>query len=301
MPAFPIIDAHVHLWNPHRFRMPWLDTIDALNQPFGVDEFHAHTHGIDVAALVFVETGVAPAYALLEAQWAAAQAQHEPRLRGIVAAAPVEHGDGVRAYLEALAAIGPQVKGVRRLLQDEPDPHFCLQPAFVRGVQLLAAFNFSFDVCIRHEQLPGVVELIGQCPDVQFVLDHAGKPAIGAGEDDPWRAQMYALAALPNVVCKISGLVTEADHHRWTMADLQPYITHALDVFDEERVLFGGDWPVMLLASTYTRWVQTLDLVTAHLSETVQRKLWVENARHVYRLDEGDTWNFPARTDTLNK
>lgn len=93
-----------------------------------------------------------------------------------------------------------------------------------------------------------MIELLQQCPHVQFVLDYAGKPAIGAGEGDPWRAQMYALAAVPNVVCKISGLGTEAEHHTWTTADLQPYITHALDVFDD-GVLFGGDWPVMLLAS----------------------------------------------------
>ena len=284
MPDFPIIDTHVHLWDPRWFRMRWLDNLEAINKPFGPPEYREHTRGIEIEAFVYVEVDVAPAYGLLEARWAEDRAQEEPRLRGIVATAPLEYGDQARAYLEALAAIGPRIKGVRRLLQGEPDPRFCLRPEFVRGVQLLPEFGLSFDICIKHEQLAPVVELVRQCPEVSFVLDHIAKPDIAAGLLDPWREQLGALAGLPNVVCKVSGMVTEADNTGWAADDLAPYVAHVLEVFGEDRVMFGGDWPVVLLASSYARWAETLDALTAQLAPTARRKLWAENARRVYRL-----------------
>jgi L-fuconolactonase len=116
------------------------------------------------------------------------------------------------------------------------------------------------------------------------VLDHFGKPDVRGARLDPWRDQISRLAEFANVTCKISGLVTEADHSAWTPADLQPYVSHALQVFGEDRVLFGGDWPVVTLASSYRRWIETLDRLTSHLSPGAGRKLWAENARRVYRL-----------------
>jgi L-fuconolactonase len=287
VPDCPIVDAHVHLWDQERFRMPWLDALPAIDRPFGPADFREHTRGLNVAGMVYVEVATAPAYGLLEAQWALAQADQEPRLQGIVAFAPIEFGDRTRVYLEALAALGPRVKGVRRLIQGETDPGFCLEPAFVRGVSLLPEFGFSFDLCITHPQLPAAIELVRRCPDVSFVLDHIAKPdiAAGAGSSDPWRRQLRTLAEAPNIVCKISGLVTEANHASWKPDDLAPYVAHVLDVFGEDRVLFGGDWPVMLLASSYPRWVDTLDTLTASLSAEAKRKLWCENAARTYRLD----------------
>lgn len=198
--------------------------------------------------------------------------------------APLEDGDQARSYLDALVATSPLVKGIRRLLQGEPDPAFCLRPGFVRGVQLLADYDLSFDLCVRHHQLPGVVELVRRCPQVSFVLDHIGKPDIAGRVLDPWREQLAALATHPNVTCKVSGLVTEADPRAWTPDDLAPYVAHVLAAFGEDRVLFGGDWPVALLASSYRRWVEALDALTAHLSPEAKRKLWAENARRFYRL-----------------
>jgi len=189
-----------------------------------------------------------------------------------------------RAYLEQLVALGPIVKGVRRITQGEADPEFCARADFVRGVQILPEFGLSFDACIVHHQLPGLIELVRQCPETSFVLDHLGKPAIRDGLLDPWRAQIEQLAGLPNVVCKLSGAVTEANHARWGVEDLKPYVMHALDVFGEERVLFGGDWPVVLKASSYERWVEALDELTAGIADNARRKLWADNARRVYRL-----------------
>jgi L-fuconolactonase len=278
------VDAHVHLWNPQQFRIPWLDHVPALNKPFGLSDYPRQSAGRTIEALVYVEVDVAPHYALLEARWVADQAVHDARLQGIVAAAPIEHGERARSYLATLQATSPLIKGVRRNLQDEPDAAFCLHEDFVQGVRLLPTYGFSFDLCLRHWQLPVVTELVGRCPDTLFILDHLGKPAIKEHLLDPWREQLAQLAALPNIWCKVSGLVTEANPQGWTPEDLAPYIAHVLEVFGEDRVVFGGDWPVLLLAASHNQWVHTLDALTQHLSPEAQRKLWKENARRFYRL-----------------
>lgn len=280
----PIVDAHVHLWELPQFPRPWLDTLPALTRPFGLAEYQQQTSGLPITGMVYVETDVAPSYALLEAQWAVSLAQTDARLQGVVAAAPVEDGLQARPYLEALAALGPLVKGVRRNLQGEREPDFCLRKDFVTGVQMLGAFGFSFDICIRHDQMPMVTALVRECPDILFVLDHLGKPAIRDGRLDPWHDQVAELAALPNVVCKLSGLVTEADWNQWRSDDLAPYAAHALAMFGPSRVLFGSDWPVVILASTYQRWVETLNTLTGQLSANERHLLWSENARRWYRL-----------------
>jgi L-fuconolactonase len=284
MPDFPIVDAHVHLWDPERFRIPWIDDSDLLNRRYLLDEYRAHTAGLEIAGMVYLQVDVAPAYSLLEAQFVADLARADPRIQGIVAWAPLEDGTRARSYLDALVKISPLVKGVRRIVQGESDPSFCLRPDFVRGVQQLPEYGLSCDICIYHPQLAATVALVRQCPDVQFILDHLGKPGIKDHLLEPWRAQLAELAALPNVVCKISGAVTEADHQSWQLEDLAPYVAHALAVFGEDRVVFGGDWPVVTLAAAYPRWIATLDALTEGLSPAAKRKLWAENARRFYRL-----------------
>ncbi len=180
----------------------------------------------------------------------------------------------------------PRVKGVRRLIQSEADPGFCLQPEFIKGVQGLAAYGLSFDICISHAQLANAIEMVRRCPGVTCVLDHIAKPDIRNGLMQPWKRQMREMADLPNVHCKLSGMVTEADHAHWTGADLQPYIDHVLDCFGLDRVLFGGDWPVVTLASTYTRWVETAGQALAGCSEGERKKLFCDNAKRVYRLED---------------
>jgi L-fuconolactonase len=151
---------------------------------------------------------------------------------------------------------------------------------------MLAEFGYAFDICIKHPQLPDVIELVNRCPQVSFVLDHIAKPDIAAGLRDPWRANISALAALPNVVCKISGMVTEADPARIDAQDLQFYFDHVVAAFGETRVMYGGDWPVVLLASEYKRWVDTVDaMIAAHgMAASAQRMFWNENAKRIYRL-----------------
>jgi L-fuconolactonase len=284
MPSFPIIDSHVHLWDPNRYRMPWLDKVPTINKPMGLPEYDAATAGINVEGLVYLQVEVGPPYALLEARDLVTLSQQDARILGIVPWAPLEYGEQVRYFLEELVKLGPGIKGVRRIVQDEPDPEFCLQSGFVRGNQILAEYGLSSDICCNFRQLGPNVELVRRCPETSFILDHIAKPNIRGGEFEPWAGQMRDLASLPNVVCKISGVVTEADLANWRIDDIKPYVLHALEVFGEDRVLFGSDWPVVTLASDYRRWVETLDELTADLPPAAQRKLWSENAKVFYRL-----------------
>lgn len=285
MPEFPIVDAHLHLWDPSHFRMSWLDDIPLLNQRYGLAEYAEHTRGLTIGAMVYLQVEVEPPYALLEARWVAERAREDPRIQAMVPWAPLEFGERARAFLQALVETSPLVRGVRRLLQGEADPAFCLRPDFVRGVQILPEYGLSFDICTKGDaQLASAIELVRRCPGTSFILDHIGKPDIKNHVLDPWRDQIRELAALPNVVCKVSGMVTEADPQRWTTDDLAPYVNHVLEAFEEDRVVFGGDWPVVLLASSYRRWVEALDALTAGLSPAAKRKLWAENARRFYRL-----------------
>ena len=283
MPPETIVDAHVHLWDPGHFRMSWLDGNDRLNRPYGLAEYATATQGLDVEAMVYLQVEVEPPYAMLEAQWVAQLAQQDERIKAIVAWCPLEYGDQARAFLDALTA-EPLVKGIRRIIQFEPDMAFCLQPRFVRGVQMLPEYGLTFDLCINYRQLPNTIELVRQCPQTQFMLDHIAKPDIATGSLDPWRDHIAELAAFPNVMCKVSGLVTEANHDTWTDDDLAPFVAHVLEVFGPDRVAFGGDWPVVTQAASYERWVTTLERLTADLTPENKQKLWSDNARRFYRL-----------------
>jgi len=284
MPPVRIVDSHVHLWDPTRFRMPWLDGNAVLERSYGLTDFRAQADGLAVEAIVYLQVEVAPSYALLEAQWVASLPPQGPPIRGIVAWAPLEYGERARAFLDAAVAVDSRVVGIRRLYQDEPDPDFCLRPDFIRGVQLLPEYGLFCDLGLRQHQLRNTIGLVRACPEVSFVLDHLGKPDIERHRLDPWRDEIRELAAFPNVLCKLSGMVTEADRERWTTADLVPFAEHVLDTFGEDRVMFGGDWPVVLMASSYRRWVETVDELVGGLSAEAQRKLWRENARRFYRL-----------------
>ena len=283
MPSFPIVDTHVHLWDPAQFPIPWMDGVPRLKRPYLVADYDTARGPVEVDKIVFLEVDAAPPSRLDEARWVAGLAAAEPRLQGMVAAAPLESGAGVEDHLAQLAEHGI-LRGIRRLIQNEPDVAFCVQPDFVAGVQLLAKFGLSFDICIYHPQAANAVELVRQCPDVEFILDHIGKPAIKDGLMDPWRRDITALAALPNVHCKISGMVTEADHANWTRDDLRPYFDHVIGAFGFDRVIYGGDWPVATLATDYPRWVETVEWAVAGCSDDELRKLFRDNAIRFYRL-----------------
>jgi L-fuconolactonase len=195
----------------------------------------------------------------------------------------LELGEAARAKLEQLAK-HPLVKGIRRNLQGEPDSEFCLQPGFIGGVKMLAEFGFTFDLCVRHEQLRSVIELVQLVPEVNFILDHFGKPDVRGKKNGPWAADLKVLAAMPNVVCKISGLATEAHWEHWQPDDLKFYFDHAWECFGFRRLLFGGDWPVATLATDYDRWLATVQELFSFATEAEQVQLFQTNAERIYRV-----------------
>lgn len=283
MPSFALVDSHVHLWDPRRLRYAWLSDVPALNRTFTIEDYRRACGGVAVAKLLFVQCDCDPVQAKQEVEWVTDVAREEPRLRGIVAHAPLEEGDAVEPELARFAA-NPLVKGIRRLLQSEPELEFCLRPEFVRGVQLLPRYGYTFDLCVTHPQLANTTRLVRQCPEVSFILDHLGKPDVKAGRLDPWRAELRELAGLENVRCKLSGLATEAHHAQWTAAELRPYLAHALDCFGPERVMFGSDWPVSTLATDYARWVATLDEALRGCSPDELERVYVRNAEECYGI-----------------
>jgi predicted TIM-barrel fold metal-dependent hydrolase len=283
MNAPVIIDSHVHLWDPAQFRYAWLDSLPILDRTFLPADYAAASATANVNKLIFVECGCEPAQSLAEVNWISYLAKSEPRLKGIVAHAPLEKGESVRADLEKLAANLP-VKGVRRNLQGERNTDFCLRPEFVAGVKLIAVFGFTFDLCIRRELLRSAAELVRRVPQVTFVLDHFGKPDVRGKKFEPWATDLKALAALPNVVCKLSGLATEADWKNWRPDDLKFYFEQALECFGFNRILFGGDWPVATLATSYQRWLETVQDFFSFAPAADQIKLFQTNAERIYRV-----------------
>lgn len=283
MPHFPIVDTHLHIWDLGRLRYPWLAGVPMLNKNHLIDDYRRACGPVSVAKMVFLQCECDPAQFQQEADWVPEVARTDPRIRGIVAWAPLEKGDAAEPALSRLAD-NPLVKGIRRLIQSEADDAFCARPDFVRGVRLLPRHGFSFDLCIFHRQLANAIKLVRQCPNVSFILDHIAKPDIKAGLLDPWRAELRELAQMKNVACKVSGLVTEADFARWTPADLRPYIDHVVDCFGFDRVIFGGDWPVSTQATDYPRWVATLDDALRGCSPDELHKFYVRNAEAFYRV-----------------
>jgi L-fuconolactonase len=284
MPAFPIIDAHVHLYDPARISYPWLAAVPAIDAPFLPADLDVARGTVTIDRLVFMEVDAAPGQELDEALFIDSLARQDSRIGAIVASAPVEIGAAVAEDLERLAKL-PRVRGIRRLIQSLPRADDCLTPAFVEGVREVGRFGLTFDLCITHAQLESATELVRRCPEVEFVLDHLAKPPVASGQREPWMRQMRILAELPNVVVKLSGIVTETGRAGWSLDQLRPYLDHAVESFGFSRVLFGSDWPVVNLASTYANWVDVMDGVLAGVPDLDLRRFYRDNAIRTYRLE----------------
>ncbi len=283
MPDFPIVDSHVHLADPKRFSYAWTRNAPSLNRTVLPEHLTKAAAPVRIDQIVFVEVDVDYPQHIDEAAWVQSLAQSDPRVKGMVAALPLEQGKAAKAGLDKLRQ-NKILRGIRRLIQNQTDPDFCIRPNFIEGLKLLAPHDLVFDICIFHHHLPNAIKMVRQCPEVRFILDHIGKPGIKAGLMDPWRKDLKELASLPNVHCKISGVTTEADHQNWTREQLKPYIAHTIDVFGFDRVMYGGDWHVLELAGTYPQWVETVDWVVDSATPAEKRKLFRDNAIRFYRL-----------------
>ena len=274
-----IVDTHQHLWG--KFPCSWCAGIPVLNRSFGLEDYQAAAHGAGIARTVFVEADVDEPHALDEARWVQELSQAHPALGGIVAAGRPERA-GFRAHLEALARL-PALRGVRRILHTQPDA-LSQTPLFAENLRLLPDFGFSLDLCVLARQLPLAHALVAACPRVSFILDHCGVPDVKGRAFEPWRAWITRLAALPNLSCKISGLVVYADPAGWTVADLRPWVEHVVASFGWGRLMWGSDWPVCTQASSLQRWLAAARELAAGATEAERAAFFCGNAERVYRL-----------------
>jgi L-fuconolactonase len=284
MPNFGIVDTHLHLWDPHRLPYRWLQGNQLLNRSYSIEDYQAACSGVEVAAMVFVECYIDRGSFEAEVRFVEDEARRDPRLQGIVAQASLEEGTEVGPFLERLKAATPLLRGIRRIIELEPDPGFCLRPGFIEGVKLLRSFDLSFEICVNYRQLDQILRFVEQVNDVPMILNHCGKPGIRAGLLEPWRRQMQALAAHPNVICKLSDLPVEADHRGWTESQLRPYIDATVEAFGFKRLIYGGDWPVCIQAVTIDDWVSLLDRVFSGVSPPELALFYRNNAVGFYRL-----------------
>ena len=276
-----IIDTHQHLWDLDKFTYSWTKGNATLNRSFRLTDYQAATSGLEIYKTVFLECDVDEQFQVDEAKYICSLAEQQgAKLAGVVASCRPEN-PGFETYLQKIAH--PKLKGVRRILHVVPDDTID-KPGFIDNVNKLPKYKLSFDICMLARQLPLAIRLIQKCPDVQFVLDHCGNPRIAEKEFSPWKDWIAEVASHPNVVGKVSGIITNATAQKWKPNDLKPYVDHMIHSFGWDRVMFGSDWPVCLLNGTYKKWVQALMVITREYGEAKQRKLFQENAERVYRL-----------------
>jgi L-fuconolactonase len=285
MPDFPIVDAHVHLYDVSRLSYGWLAGAPKINRTYLLGDFDEARAQVNVDTIVFAEVAVDPGLHLQEAAFVQELADRDSRLKGIIAHAPLEKGLAVEADLAALKATR-NVRGIRRLIETERNPAFCLEPPFLEALRLMPKYGFTFDICVKHWAMTYALELVRRCPDVNFVLDHIGKPDIKNGLHEPWFSQIRELARAPNVVVKISGVISEADHQHWTADQVKPYVAHVIETFGFSRVMYGSDWTVSELTHRYPQWVEIVDDIVKGASEAERRQLYRETAIRTYRLVE---------------
>ncbi|HEY5227186.1 MAG TPA: amidohydrolase family protein [Opitutaceae bacterium] len=276
-------DSHVHFWDTSLRSYPWLAEVPTIAAAHGPGELAIEAAGELPSRVVFVQADCERTAATGEVEWVESLSSRIPRTAGIVAFAPMDAGGATTAALQALAR-RPLVKGVRHLIQGETDPGFCLSAPFIEGVRECGRLGLSFDICVRHPQLATVTELVARCPGTSFILDHAGKPDLRASLLDSWRSNIRELSRLPNVVCKVSGLVTEAGTAARELERFVPVIGQLLESFGPQRLLFGSDWPVVKLAAPYPVWLGMAKKLLAHLSGSEQALIFNANAARVYRL-----------------
>lgn len=277
-----VTDTHAHFWDTSAFHYPWIEAGSPFDRTYTLQDYQQASSGLPIERMVFVECDADPKHALHEAQWIERLARSEPRIQGIVARVDLTHDDDLANGLDRLLQ-SPLVKGVRDNIQNH-SPGFALQERFVRGVQEVMKRDLHFELCIKHHQMQETLQLVSQCAHGQFVLDHCGKPDIKAGIREPWRAQIRQLAEFPNVVCKISGLVTEADWQSWNAQQLLWYASEAAEAFGPERILFGSDWPVNEVAGGLRAWWEVVERLTQQWTPVDRHRFFWQNAERVYRL-----------------
>jgi L-fuconolactonase len=275
------VDAHHHLWDLSVRDQDWIDaeTMPAIRRDFSVADLAAVAGGIDRTVLVQTVTVAEETPEFLEI------ADENALIGGVVGWVDLTAGSVADDLAKLRDGIGGQwLRGIRHQVQGEADPRWLCRDDVQRGLQAVFDAGLLYELLVRPHQLPAAVETVAAFQDSPFVLDHCAKPPIASGELEPWAASLRELAGFENVTCKLSGLVTEADWTQWTVDDLRPYADVALEAFGPGRLIFGSDWPVCLLAASYSDVVKAAEELTSGLNETERGQVFGGNAARVYTL-----------------
>jgi L-fuconolactonase len=274
------IDAHHHLWKYSAAEYGWISPeMRAIKRDFLPEDLEKLMHHFGIDGTVTVQAR----QTLEETRWLLELAHQHEVMRGVVGWVPLEQGAAVKLHLERLAA-DRKLRGVRHVIHDEPDDRYILRANFNEGMRALAAFGLRYDILIFEKHLPAAIEFVDRHPNQVFILDHIAKPRIKDKILSPWDRNIREMAKRQNVYCKLSGMVTEADHQHWTPAALQPYIDVVLRAFGPARLMYGSDWPVMLLAGEYAQWYGVVTNAIAKLSKPEQERIMGGTAVEAYRL-----------------
>lgn len=278
-----LVDSHHHVWDLSVRDQEWIsgDALAPIRRNFSLADLLPEARAAGVTATVLVQTVTVAD----ETPEFLALAADSDLVAGVVGWIDLTRPDAADtlAGLQQLPG-GQHLVGIRHQVQGEPDPQWLLRPDVRRGLAAVGAAGLAYDLVVLPHQLPACVRSAQEHPELTFVLDHLGKPPIASGDLEPWSTAVRTLAALPNTVCKLSGLVTEADRKRWTVDDLRPYVDTVLDAFGPDRLMFGSDWPVCTLAATYAEVIDIARELTSSLNDSERAALFAGTATRVYRL-----------------
>jgi len=274
-----IIDSHHHFWKYDPIEYDWIDdSMKVIRKDFLPESLELTIREAGVDGVISVQAR----QSVEETSWLLEMARQNKFIKGVVGWLPLINDD-IEVELEKYSG-NKLLKGLRHVIQGEPDPKFMLRRDFNSGVSLLKKYSMAYDILIVERQLPNMIRFVDQHPDQVFVLDHIAKPLIAKHELSLWKENIQELARRENVSCKISGMVTEADFNSWTPQQLQPYFDVVLEAFGADRLLFGSDWPVCLVATSYKNWMDLVQKSISELSKIEQAQIMGENAIRLYQL-----------------
>jgi L-fuconolactonase len=273
-----LIDAHQHFWHYDPDEYGWIDdSMASLRRDFLPSDLYPEINQSGVSGTVAVQAR----QTIAETEWLLELATENSFLRGVVGWAPIAEASFPK-LLEKLTE-NPKLVGLRHVVQAEPDGFLAASP-FNEGINALAETGLVYDILIVERQLPEAIAFVDRHPNQIFVLDHIAKPCIAEAQLEPWARNLTQLARRENVYCKLSGMVTEASWHRWTITSLQAYVDVALEAFTPKRLMFGSDWPVCTVAATYNQWITTVGDLLASLSGEERERVFSGTAVEAYRL-----------------
>jgi len=278
-----IVDSHQHFWEVGRFDYPWMTPeVGVLCHDYLPPALAPVLERNEVSKTILVQAS----NSVGETRWLLKLAEQNLFIAGVVGWVDLT-GDGFGDQLDEFTA-HPKFKGVRHLVESEPQDDWLTQPGVLASLRTLAGRGVTFDLLVHTRHLKHALSVAVKCPELRLVVDHLAKPPIARGEFEDWSRGLRELGSQPNVSCKLSGLVTEADWTNWQVEDLKPYVDLALQVFGPRRMMFGSDWPVCLLAGSYDQVLEAAQSMLAELSEEDRRRIFATNAVEFYRLDGGD-------------